>query len=79
MTHYDFDTVIDRSDTNALNTDGFRRYIFHADDDRTFAIPDSDFIRMWVADGVCRGAGDPAGHAGPHRPEDLRVYGTVFQ
>ena len=50
MTHYDFDTVIDRSNTNALNTDGFRRYIFHADDDRTFAIPDSDFIRMWVAD-----------------------------
>ena len=50
MTHYDFDTVIDRSNTNALNTDGFRRYIFHADDDRTFAIPDSEFIRMWVAD-----------------------------
>ncbi len=50
MTHYDFDSVIDRSNTNALNTDGFRRYIFHADDDRTFAIPDSDFIRMWVAD-----------------------------
>ena len=50
MTHYDFDSVIDRSNTNALNTDGFRRYIFHADDDRTFAIPDSEFIRMWVAD-----------------------------
>ena len=50
MTHYDFDSVIDRSNTNALNTDGFRRYIFHADDDRTFAVPDSDFIRMWVAD-----------------------------
>ena len=50
MTHYDFDTVIDRSHTNALNTDGFRRYIFHADDDRIFAVPDSDFIRMWVAD-----------------------------
>ena len=27
MAHYDFDTVIDRSNTNALNTDGFRRYI----------------------------------------------------
>ena len=50
MAHYDFDTVIDRSNTNALNTDGFRRYIFHADIDKTFDVPDSDFIRMWVAD-----------------------------
>ena len=50
MAHYDFDTVIDRSNTNALNTDGFRRYIFHADIDKTFDVPDEDFIRMWVAD-----------------------------
>ena len=29
---YDFDEIIDRRHTNALNTDGFRDYIFHADD-----------------------------------------------
>lgn len=26
---YDFDEIIDRKHTNALNTDGFRGYIFH--------------------------------------------------
>lgn len=27
---YDFDEIIERRHTNALNTDGFRSYIFHA-------------------------------------------------
>ena len=27
---YNFDEIIDRKNTNALNTDGFRGYIFHA-------------------------------------------------
>ena len=27
---YNFDEIIDRRHTNALNTDGFRGYIFHA-------------------------------------------------
>ena len=27
---YNFDEIIDRKGTNALNTDGFRGYIFHA-------------------------------------------------
>ena len=27
---YNFDEIIDRRNTNALNTDGFRGYIFHA-------------------------------------------------
>ena len=26
---YNFDEIIDRRGTNALNTDGFRGYIFH--------------------------------------------------
>ena len=26
--HYDFDEIIDRRGTRALNTDGFRSYIF---------------------------------------------------
>ena len=30
ITMYNFDEIIDRRNTNALNTDGFRGYIFHA-------------------------------------------------
>lgn len=47
---YNFDEIIDRSNTNALNTDGFRDYIFHADDSMVFPYKDEEFIRMWVAD-----------------------------
>lgn len=47
---YDFDEIIDRRHTNAMNTDGFRDYIFHADDTMTFPYKDEEFIRMWVAD-----------------------------
>lgn len=31
---YNFDEIIDRRHTNALNTDGFRGYIFHAGPER---------------------------------------------
>jgi len=47
---YNFDEIIDRSNTNALNTDGFRDYIFHADDSMVFPYKDEEFIRMWVGD-----------------------------
>lgn len=47
---YNFDEIIDRRGTNALNTDGFRQYIFHADADMKFPYADEDFVRMWVAD-----------------------------
>ena len=47
---YNFDEIIDRRHTNAMNTDGFRGYIFHADDTMTFPYKDEEFIRMWVAD-----------------------------
>ena len=33
-----------------MNTDGFRDYIFHADETMTFPYKDEEFIRMWVAD-----------------------------
>ncbi len=48
---YNFDEIIDRKHTNALNTDGFRAYIF-GDTDGTMVFPyqDDEFIRMWVAD-----------------------------
>ena len=47
---YDFDEIIDRTHTNALNTDGFRQYIFKAGPDKVFPYKDEEFIRMWVAD-----------------------------
>lgn len=47
---YNFDEIIDRRHTNALNTDGFRDYIFHADESMQFPYEDDAFIRMWVAD-----------------------------
>ncbi len=47
---YNFDEIIDRRGTNALNTDGFRQYIFHADETMQFPYKDEDFVRMWVAD-----------------------------
>ncbi|MEA5083631.1 MAG: PatB family C-S lyase [Lachnospiraceae bacterium] len=47
---YNFDEIIDRRNTNAMNTDGFRDYIFHADETMTFPYKDEEFIRMWVAD-----------------------------
>lgn len=47
---YNFDEVIDRFHTNALNTDGFRGYIFHAGPEKTFPYKDEEFVRMWVAD-----------------------------
>ena len=47
---YNFDEIIDRRNTNAMNTDGFRDYIFHADDSMIFPYKDEEFIRMWVAD-----------------------------
>lgn len=48
---YDFDEIIDRKHTNALNTDGFRGYIFHDfGGKKTFPFKDDEFVRMWVAD-----------------------------
>ena len=47
---YNFDEIIDRRNTNAMNTDGFREYIFHADENMKFPYKDEEFIRMWVAD-----------------------------
>jgi len=47
---YDFDEIIDREGTNAMNTDGFRGYLFQAADDMVFPYADDEFIRMWVAD-----------------------------
>lgn len=47
---YDFDEIIDRQETNSINTDGFRDFIFHAGPDMKFPYADDEFIRMWIAD-----------------------------
>jgi len=47
---YDFDEIIDRKGTNAMNIEGFRDYIFHAPVTMKFPYADDEFIRMWVAD-----------------------------
>lgn len=47
---YNFDEIIDRKDTNAMNTDGFREYIFNAPSTMQFPYADDEFVRMWVAD-----------------------------
>ena len=44
---YHFDEIIDRRGTNALNTDGFRQYIFHAGPEKVFPYKDEEFVRMW--------------------------------
>ena len=48
---YDFDEIIDRKHTNALNTDGFHGYIFGDTEGKMkFPFKDDEFVRMWVAD-----------------------------
>lgn len=47
---YNFDEVIDRKNTNCMNTDGWREYIFHAPRDQEFPFPDDEYVRMWIAD-----------------------------
>jgi cystathionine beta-lyase len=50
MMNYNFDEIIERRGTNAMNTDGFREYIFHAPPTMEFPYADDEFVRMWVAD-----------------------------
>ena len=48
---YNFDEIIERRGTNAMNTDGFRSYIFHDEKGTmTFPYKDEEFVRMWIAD-----------------------------
>ena len=47
---YNFDEIIDRRNTNAVNTDGFRGGILRTEAGETLPWSDDDFVRMWVAD-----------------------------
>lgn len=47
---YDFDEVIDRKDTNSLNYEGWKQYIFKTNREAEFPFKDDEYIRLWVAD-----------------------------
>lgn len=47
---YDFDTIIDRRNTNAMSVEGFRNYLFNESDILDFQCADDEFITMWIAD-----------------------------
>ena len=73
FTMYDFDEIIDRQHTNALNTDGFRGYIFHAGPEKVFPYKDDEFVRMWVAD--MEFAAAPEIIEELHKRLDRRIFG----
>lgn len=50
MSSYNFDEIISRKCTNSENVESWRPFILGKDRDRSFAYPDDEFIRMWVAD-----------------------------
>lgn len=47
---YDFNTIIDRRNTNAMSVDGFRNYLFNENDQLDFKCADDEFVSMWIAD-----------------------------
>jgi cystathionine beta-lyase len=47
---YNFDKIINRQQTNAMSSDGFRQYLFSDNQDLKCACPDKDLVSMWIAD-----------------------------
>ncbi len=47
---YNFDEKINRTGTNAMKLEGYKSYIFHADDSMVLPFSNEEFIHMWVAD-----------------------------
>lgn len=70
---YNFDEVIDRKNTNSMNVEGFRDYIFHADESMSFPYKDDEFVRMWIAD--MEFATPEVIIKGIHRRLDRRIFG----
>ncbi len=76
--HYNFDELINRTNTNALNTDGFRSYIFHAGPEMKFPYADEEFVRMWVADMEFAVAPEiRLAIKRAHRPKNFGIYNGV--
>ena len=48
--HFDFDEVIDRTNTLAMAKEGFRPYLFKGQAPVVLPCPDDEAISMWVAD-----------------------------
>lgn len=46
---YNFDEIIDRRNTNAMNTDGYKGYIFK-DENIELPYKDEEYVRLWLAD-----------------------------
>lgn len=47
---YNFDQKVDRKGTGAFKLEGYKAYIFHADDSMVLPFSDEEFIHLWVAD-----------------------------
>ena len=47
--NYNFDEIIDRRNTNSISFESWRNTLGERKNEK-FAIPDDEFIRMWVAD-----------------------------
>lgn len=47
---YNFEKIIDRTKTNAMKLEGYKSYIFGADDSLELPFKNDEFIHMWVAD-----------------------------
>lgn len=47
---YNFDEIIDRSNTNSMKIEGFRQYLFPDLENVKFSVSDDKLIKMWIAD-----------------------------
>ncbi|MFK7936052.1 MAG: MalY/PatB family protein [Saprospiraceae bacterium] len=47
---YNFDQIIDRSNTNAMSVEGYQEYLFAEIEQLNLPCPPEDLISMWIAD-----------------------------
>ncbi|MDF9867579.1 cystathionine beta-lyase [Bacilli bacterium PM5-3] len=47
---YNFDEVVDRSNTNSMKVQGSREYLFPNNLDINYLVSDEEMVKMWVAD-----------------------------
>ncbi len=75
---YNFDEIIDRQGTNAMNTDGYREYMFKDFGDISFPYADKDFIRMWIADMEFKTPSEITDALRDHLDHGIFGYSKVF-
>lgn len=71
---FDFDEIIDRTNTNAMAKHGFRNYLFANQDPVELPCPDGDALSMWVAD-MAFASAPAARQAMVDRIEDHHIFG----